>query len=105
VQVLHGEGVANHTVPESCAVGREARREALTGVRAGGPSSRERQSNRVPTPFRARKATRAGALSQAPDRPGVVEEPGMPVRSSFGNREISSPASGREADWSAAGRR
>jgi hypothetical protein len=43
VQVPNGKGVANHTVPESCVRnGREARREALTGVRAGQPSSRER---------------------------------------------------------------
>ena len=31
----YGEGVANHTGPESCGCGREAAREALTGVRAG----------------------------------------------------------------------
>ena len=35
VQVHYGEGVANHTGPESCGCGREAAREALTGVRAG----------------------------------------------------------------------
>ncbi len=35
VQVHYGEGVANHTGPESCGCGREAVREALTGVRAG----------------------------------------------------------------------
>ena len=35
MQVLYGEGVANHTGPESCAGGRETVREALTGVRAG----------------------------------------------------------------------
>src|SRR5829696_1058615 len=31
----YGEGVASHTGPESCGCGREAAREALTGVRAG----------------------------------------------------------------------
>src|SRR4051794_3294374 len=35
VQVHYGEGVANHTGPESCGCGREAAREALTGGRAG----------------------------------------------------------------------
>jgi hypothetical protein len=41
VQVPHGEGVANHVVPESCAVYREVQREALTGVRIGQPLSHE----------------------------------------------------------------
>jgi len=42
VQVRCSEGVAIHTGPESCAPGREARGEALTGGRMGQPSSRER---------------------------------------------------------------
>ena len=42
MKVPHSKGVANHTVPESCAVCREAQREALTGVRVSQPSSRER---------------------------------------------------------------
>ena len=37
----HGEGLATHTGPESCAVGREVEGEALTGVRAGQVWSRE----------------------------------------------------------------
>jgi len=41
VQVPYDEGVANHIGPESCVVGREAGREALTGVRVGQPSSGE----------------------------------------------------------------
>jgi hypothetical protein len=41
VQIHYGEGVANHTGPESCAARREACGEALTGVRAGQPLSRE----------------------------------------------------------------
>jgi hypothetical protein len=40
VQVHSSEGPANHTGPESCAGNcREAVREALTGMRAGQPSS------------------------------------------------------------------
>jgi len=35
VQVSSSEGVANHTVPESCAGAREGFGEALTGVRIG----------------------------------------------------------------------
>jgi hypothetical protein len=43
VKVPDSKGPANHTVPESCVRrGREARHEALTGVRAGQPSSRDR---------------------------------------------------------------
>ena len=42
MKVPHSKGIATHTVPESCAVCREAQREALTGVRVGQPLSRER---------------------------------------------------------------
>jgi hypothetical protein len=41
VKVHYGEGVANHTGPESCAVHREVCGEALTGERAGQQLSRE----------------------------------------------------------------
>jgi hypothetical protein len=41
VRVPDSEGVANHTVPESCVGCREAPREALTGVRIGQPLSHE----------------------------------------------------------------
>jgi hypothetical protein len=41
VQVHRNEGVAIHIGPESCADGREAVREALTGEHAGQPLSRE----------------------------------------------------------------
>ena len=42
MKVLNGKGLANHTVPESCVRNsREARHEALTGVRVGQPLSRE----------------------------------------------------------------
>jgi hypothetical protein len=41
VQVLHGEGVAIHIGPESCAGRREVAREALTGERIGQPLSGE----------------------------------------------------------------
>jgi hypothetical protein len=43
VQVLYGEGVANHTGPESCAAVREDRGEALTGECVGQPLSGENQ--------------------------------------------------------------
>ena len=41
MRVPDGEGVANHTVPESCVGCREAQREALTGGRIGQPLSHE----------------------------------------------------------------
>jgi hypothetical protein len=51
VQVHRNEGVAIHIGPESCAGGREAGREALTGERVGQPLSRESDAFRVPTFF------------------------------------------------------
>ena len=41
MQVHYGEGIANHTGPESCAAYREVCGEALTGERAGQPLIRE----------------------------------------------------------------
>ena len=41
MQVHYGEGVANHTDPESCAAYCEVCGEALTGERAGQPLSHE----------------------------------------------------------------
>src|SRR5271169_2946354 len=42
VRVHYDEGTAIHIGPESCACGREAVREALTGECAGQPLSREK---------------------------------------------------------------
>jgi len=41
VKVSDSKGLANHIVPESCAIYREVCCEALTGVRVGQPLSRE----------------------------------------------------------------
>jgi hypothetical protein len=41
MRVSYGEGLANHTGPESCGSTREDAAEALTGVRAGWVSSHE----------------------------------------------------------------
>ena len=89
MQVPYDEGVAIHIGPESCAVAREGHGEALTGECTGQPLSRERVLSWVPTPCIRRKATRQGASSRAPGRPGVVRDPGMCRRSLRGNREIS----------------
>ena len=66
MKVSDSKGLAIHTVPESCTLYREVRREALTGVRVGQPLSREIVSSRVPTYLHMRKATRTGALLRVP---------------------------------------
>src|SRR5712691_7634742 len=58
------KGVANHLGPESCAVGREAGGEALTGGHAGQPSSSEITTSACrPSPDRG-KATPRTALGE-----------------------------------------
>ena len=93
MEVPDHEDLANHVVPESCAVCREARGEALTGVRVGQPLSHDRTSSRVPTYLCIRKAIPWSAILRVLRRPGVVLDPGMHVRSLSGNREISRLAS------------
>ena len=89
MRVPDNKDVANHAVPESCAAPREGYGEALTGVRVGQPLSHEMFIQFwVPMPLLWQKATRAGASSQVPARPGGVRDPGMHVRSLHGNREI-----------------
>lgn len=51
MQVRHGEDVASHPGPESCAVRREARGEALTRETTGQPLSREISAIGMPTLF------------------------------------------------------
>jgi hypothetical protein len=48
VQVSSSEGLANHTVPESCVGLREGVGEALTGVRIGWVLSRENATPGTP---------------------------------------------------------
>ena len=90
MQVHYDEGVAIHIGPEPCAGAREGVGEASAGECIGQPLSRERVS-RVPTRWITWKAIRTGAPSQAPERPGVVRDPGMCRRSLRGNREVSRP--------------
>lgn len=72
MKVHYDEGVAIHIGPEPCAGIREDVGEASVGVHIGQPLSRESVIFRVPTLSYERKATQAGALSQAPAWPGVV---------------------------------
>ena len=51
MQVSYGEGVANHTAPESCLGRCKAVWEALTGECAGWVMSRERFQSGAPTAF------------------------------------------------------
>jgi hypothetical protein len=103
VQVSASEGLANHTVPESCAEAREGFGEALTGVRIGWVLSRENRTSGTPTLCVEWKATRAGASARAPGRPGAVVDPSMCVGSLRGNREIS-PLARISRFWPASGR-
>lgn len=88
MKVHHDEGVATHIGLKPCSALREAGAEASVEERAGQPLSRESFPSREPTVYPYRKATRAGAPSQAPKRPGVVEDTGMHIRSLHGNREV-----------------
>jgi hypothetical protein len=75
VQVHHGEGVAIHIGPESCAGGREAAREALTGERVGQPLNRETDAFWVPVRKRGiRSCSDAfpSLLVRSTDRPFAV---------------------------------
>ena len=99
MEVSYGEGVATHTGPESCAVVREGRGEALTGVRAGRVSSREilgqlRGADAVETGGRPHRARRYRETRKDPAR---SETPSTHGSTSHGNREIPRPPAARGA--------
>ena len=99
MEVSYGEGVATHTGPESCAVGREAGGEALTGGRAGRVSSREnfgplRGADAVETGGRPHRARRQRETREDPAR---SETPSTHGRTLHGNREVPRPPAAREA--------
>ena len=91
----YGEGLASHTDPESCAAGRKAGGEALTGARAGRVLNREMEmppsggyfgvptlimpSGRPHPRRRQRETPRDPARSQTPCMYGNIPD---------GNREI-----------------
>ena len=90
MEVSYGEGVATHTGPESCAAGRKAGGEALTGERAGRVLSREivgqlRGADAVETGERPHRARRYRETRTDPAR---SETPSTPGNISHGNREI-----------------
>ena len=68
MQEPHEAGVPSHLDPESCADGREAGREALTGARMDAVSSCDMNEIGVPSPSLWMKATPAGAIDASPSR-------------------------------------
>ena len=109
MQVPHGEGVANHIVPESCEVIREGIGEALTGERIGQATEpRKRQHPGCRRSSECGRRNGGARQSRVPRRPGVVEDPGMCVRFLCGNREISRSANSQVGGvllWPVSGRR
>ena len=84
----HGEGVADHTGPESCVVIRKGGGEALTGEGTGRVLSRERGSNGSADPVQARERPhRAHREGERREDCPWSETPRMCGSSLSGNRE------------------
>ena len=91
MKVSYGEGLANHTVPESCASARKGGGEALTGERMG----RAIEPRNDSFDFRGADALRA-AEGHTPSSangellcdPARSKTPGTYGSDSHGNREI-----------------
>ena len=75
VQVPYDEGVANHIDPESCVGGREAVREALTGVRVGQPLSGVRLPNRSADALQSAEGNTSRRVIASTGRLRVVVRP------------------------------
>ena len=90
----YGEGIASHTGPESCAGAGNCAREALTGVRAGRPLSREIFFDRGADAFgvSGRPHRRSRHRETVPS-PARSQNPRMHGNTSQGNREILPPPS------------
>lgn len=89
MKVSHGEGVAIHIGPESCAVDRKVGGEALTGGRVGWVLSSE--SAEVWGADVLGQGGRQHPTSRYGERgwdPTESETPSMHARTSYGNREI-----------------
>ena len=84
----HGEGIANHTGPESCVDDLQRRGEALTGERAGWVLSLESRNETECRRFSsARKATPHKPTWQGLRGLGGVGDPCMHGSTTGGNRE------------------
>ena len=85
----HRKDLASHPGPESCVCGREAAGEALTGVHAGQPLSREITWSGVPTPLSEVEGNIAyGAMGKPPANPARSKTLSMRGNSLHWNREI-----------------
>ncbi len=71
----YGEGVANHTGPESCGGTREGSDEALTGVRAGRVLSREMNAPGCRCRGTGQKATPNASPTREAVGPRAVVDP------------------------------
>ena len=85
------EGLANHIGPESCAGGREAVGEALTGVRVGQPLSGERLHVRSADALQSAEGNTGGALCECHSGSASSEDPGMHVRLASGSKRSAYP--------------
>ena len=84
----YGEGVANHTGPESCVAVREDGGEALTRVRAGRVWSRETGLTLGRRRSKARwKAISDVSIGETQKSSARSKTPGMHGNTSGGNRE------------------
>ena len=89
MQESHGKGPASHPDPESCADGRKAGGEALTGAHAGQPLSCDIRQSGVPTLLcEAEGHTAAGVTGEPVADPPQSETLRMRGNSWHGNREI-----------------
>src|SRR3989442_9618597 len=87
----YGEGPATHTGPESCVGVRKGDGETLTGGRAGGVFSRERESlrsadavRRSGRPHPARRERETGRSSARSETPGMHGPTSREHRESLG---------------------
>ena len=69
MQAPHEEGVARYLDPESCADGREAGREALTGARAGTVPSCDKANRGAQSLCPDEGHPEGGAYSESPSDP------------------------------------
>ena len=95
----HGEGLASHTGPESCADACESVGEALTGVRTGQPLSCEINLSGVPTSFTQMEGHIVhGATRESCTDPAQSETLSMCGNSLHGNRETPRTPTGKRPE-------
>lgn len=93
----YGEGLANHTGPESCGAAREGGDEALTGEGAGRVFSRERPNLRdADAVGGGGRHHRVRRYREAHPSPARSKTPSTYRNTSHGNREV--PRSPRAED-------